>query len=97
MVDDASKRMVFHLHSYVLGKNHGRVDLERQWPKDWWEAVKERFAPRWFLKRWPVRYESVSVHEVVWKVCPHVNLKTPDQRQVHFQWLDGDERRRGKP
>lgn len=25
-------------------------------PADWWEAVKERWAPAWALRRWPVRY-----------------------------------------
>ena len=34
-------------------------------PLDWREALKERFAPAWFLKRWPVRYrfETVKVVE----------------------------------
>src|SRR6266404_2988643 len=27
-----------------------------RYPADWWEAVRERFAPRWWLKRWPVVY-----------------------------------------
>jgi hypothetical protein len=25
-------------------------------PRDWWQAVKERWAPRWALRRWPVVY-----------------------------------------
>lgn len=28
------------------------------WPADWWQHFKLRWAPRWFLGRWPVQYES---------------------------------------
>lgn len=32
------------------------VDVQSvTYPADWWQAVKERFAPPWFLKRWPVK------------------------------------------
>ncbi|MBN1605857.1 MAG: hypothetical protein JW940_04455 [Polyangiaceae bacterium] len=24
-------------------------------PADWWQALKERWAPKWLLRRWPVR------------------------------------------
>lgn len=27
-----------------------------EFPKDWVEAVKERFAPTWLLRHWPVKY-----------------------------------------
>ena len=25
-------------------------------PADWKEAVKQRFAPRWFKRRWPIKF-----------------------------------------
>ncbi len=87
-LEDAGHRLVLNMQSYVLGKRERTIDVERQWPKDWWEAIKLRFAPQWFLKRWPVQYERISIHEVVWRVCPHVDLKMPDQQQSHFQWLE---------
>ena len=38
-----------------------------RYPKDWKEAVKERFFPRWALTRWPVRYtEKVFDARVVY-------------------------------
>lgn len=30
------------------------VEIGVEVPASWWEHVKERFAPRWFLRRWPV-------------------------------------------
>jgi hypothetical protein len=42
----------------------------QRWPADWREAVKERWAPAWALKRWPVRYNTLSLGEVVDKQIP---------------------------
>jgi hypothetical protein len=30
--------------------------IDIAYPKDWKEALKERFAPKWFLKKYPVVY-----------------------------------------
>lgn len=34
-------------------------------PADWWEHVKERFAPAWFLRRWPVRMRTLQAQQVM--------------------------------
>lgn len=39
------------------------IDFQVSYPANWWEAVKERFAPKWFLKRYPVKYETKGVKE----------------------------------
>lgn len=31
------------------------------YPANWWEAVWERWAPKWAQERWPVRYTTVDV------------------------------------
>lgn len=48
------------LFVYDAGATYFSVDLAR-WPADWWQAVKERFAPTWFLNRWPVKWETKEV------------------------------------
>lgn len=35
--------------------------VHAEWPATWWDAVKQRFAPRWFLRRWPARIETLDV------------------------------------
>ena len=30
-----------------------------KYPADWKEALKQRFAPAWFLDRWPVKWTAV--------------------------------------
>ena len=34
------------------------------YPADWKQAIKERFAPRWFKRRWPVVYISYDLAQV---------------------------------
>ncbi len=37
---------------YVQDVEH----ITYEWPKDWWQAVKEHWGPEWFLRRYPVEY-----------------------------------------
>ncbi len=92
-LDHMARQLVLELRSFVLGKRAERIDIEEKWPADWWQAVKDRWAPAWFLKRYPVQYKTLSVHKETMRVCPHVDIKTPEGRQVHFEWLEGDPRR----
>lgn len=35
------------------------------YPATWWQAFKQRFFPRWALKRWPVQLTTVTRPDVV--------------------------------
>lgn len=52
--------MTVKLHAYVWSQPAGEKRVA--FPSDWWEALKQRWFPRWALTRWPVR-----MREVVWK------------------------------
>jgi hypothetical protein len=41
----------------------GTVDSEErhEFPATWWDAVKQRWFPKWALRRWPVNLTVVSV------------------------------------
>ena len=34
-------------------------DHSMEFPENWWEALKDAWAPVWFRKRWPVRKKRV--------------------------------------
>jgi hypothetical protein len=34
---------------------------EIKYPLDWWQAFKERWFPKLFLRRWPVKYHTWKV------------------------------------
>jgi hypothetical protein len=66
----------------VAGTEHRQSFV---YPADWWQAVKERFAPRWFLRRWPVeRIEHTLKVEAYGAVCPHHDDPPP---APHMQFL----------
>lgn len=68
----------------LLGGCVENVDIERRWPSDWWQAFKERWFPKWWLKRWPVNYQTISVHRRIHtRVCPHFAIQ-PGVNHVRF-------------
>ncbi len=55
--------MLLRLDSYVLAMPKQMISIHRKWPKDWWQAFRERWFPHWWLRRWPVQYEELNVEE----------------------------------
>lgn len=54
------------------------------YPKNWWQAFRERWFPMWWLDRYPIK-NNVSVGICVsHNVCPHLPI-TP--QSTHHQWL----------
>jgi hypothetical protein len=58
----------------------GETDYVR-YPADWWEAVKDRWFPRWAKRRWPVRWAKVAQK----RYCPHIDVR--NSPTVHYAWL----------
>lgn len=56
-LDDALNAMVLNLSTFVYGEQR---QITVRTPADWREAVKERFAPKWVLTRWPVKYRDIK-------------------------------------
>jgi len=57
-----------------------------KYPATVWEFFKEKYAPKWFLKRWPVTYETKKIATHIEKnfMCPH--LSVPSQAP-HVYWM----------
>ena len=77
-------RMFGDTHAFFIsGKVYGQRNMKEysfKYPSDWWQAVKERFAPAWYLKKSPVKY---TVHEIsVDAVYPELSkrLKLPKEQ-----------------
>lgn len=42
--------------------------LSYKWPRTWWDAAKERWAPAWAYGRWgldPVQYDTIALHDAI--------------------------------
>lgn len=85
----ASDEILYRLRSYLAGSKSEteRVDQIIRVPLSWWDHVKERFAPKWFLKRWPIQYRTIEIKRVVTitNICPHIEVPNDDRR--HFEVL----------
>lgn len=80
--DEARRRLIHELRVRVFGKRHPEKTVVR-YPADWWEAVKERFAPAWFLNRYPVRFTEVTA--TLDEMYPHLSQSIPKEEVVwHF-------------
>lgn len=59
--DFVKASLITSLYMYFYKRE--RVRREHRFPKTWWDHVKQRFAPAWFLKRWPIA-ETVVTFDV---------------------------------
>lgn len=62
---DAETGMVFVRMSVKLLTSRllsSRVSRVVTVPANPWQHLKQRFAPSWFLARWPVEYEELTIH-----------------------------------
>jgi hypothetical protein len=84
----AADHMTYMIKSFLT--NVKREDTASttlfKYPATPWEFYKEKYAPMWFLKRWPVRYESEEVVTSSVKnfMCPHLVLS---DNYPHAMWL----------
>jgi hypothetical protein len=68
-----SNRVRAQVRGFLWGKTIESHHV--QYPEDWWQAVKERWAPAWCKQRWPVRYKTIDLDlKAVW---PTLRLLVP--------------------
>jgi len=50
--------LVFQWRAVVAGQGLRTI----RYPKDWWQAFKERWLPKIFRKWWPVEYKIIDIY-----------------------------------
>lgn len=50
------EHMMFELCAWLASEKLASIHVK--YPEDWWQAFKERWFPRWLLKRFPVKYHE---------------------------------------
>lgn len=55
--DMTTNEIIYKLEMFVYGELIDEVGVS--YPKDWWQAIKERFAPKWFLSKYPVEHKNI--------------------------------------
>jgi hypothetical protein len=68
--------IVAQVRGYIWGESVEPRTIKH--PRDWWQAFKERWSPRWALRRWPVVY---TVHDISAKVLyPNLRVQLPREK-----------------
>lgn len=58
--DQITATVTAHITAVVTGRRAHPVVVRR--PADWWQAVRERWAPHWWIRRHPVRYTVTEIN-----------------------------------
>jgi hypothetical protein len=66
-----SEELAMLLTAIIVGKEHAET-ITIKTPADWWEMVKERFLPDFWLAYYPVRHKEQVIPVRVFRVCPHL-------------------------
>ncbi len=54
VVEDYTRQWAVEIRRHIYGKQLDQVEVRH--PATWWDATKERWFPRWALRRWPAAY-----------------------------------------
>ena len=59
----------------VLWSNKIREEVQEtiKFPRDWWQAVKERFFPKFLKRKYPVKYQYRDIVFHHFHTCPHID------------------------
>lgn len=57
--NEINRELIRRIKAYVLGFQHEPIKFSMA--ATGWDSIKERFFPKWWLKRWPVRYEAFDI------------------------------------
>ncbi len=105
--DDFRRQLVHRLRCSMLGvkeektvQGEAEITSTLSFPSSWWQHVKLRFAPRWWLRRYPVLITLVDcvLHRTTHvtkthRFCPHLKTE-PYQRHVEFLTYGNENDRR---
>lgn len=76
---DFLRAMVLKLKGYVLSENLERYEIK--YPKDWWEAFKERWFPDRLLKKYPVKYTTEVID--LKALYPKLKVSLPEEHRTY--------------
>lgn len=63
------------------------------YPATWWEHLKQRWFPRWALRRWPVRLTTVERPPVTVRACamfPNVSRRDDPRDYLYVRFVITD-------
>jgi hypothetical protein len=62
-----------------------KVTVPITYPRDWWQAFKERWFSKWLKVKYPVKYHT----EYKYRICPHIDIPWKSGKSLHLKFLVG--------
>ncbi len=88
-IENCAEGLKVDIVAFVAAMPSRRIEINKFWPRDWWQAFRERWFPAWWLNYWPVRYERVWIDRQLYShVCPHLQK---DPEHIHLDFLASGE------
>lgn len=82
--DFALRQLVMSLSARIASLKVENYEFRA--PKDWFEALKERFFPKWVLKKFPVKYRVEKIN--VEALFPKIKMDKEYQSVFIFEKLN---------
>jgi hypothetical protein len=75
--DDFTGNLIVKIRDYIWAEPETK-DLEFKYPETIWEYFKEKYAPRWFRNKFPVKYKVYKTD--IRMVYPEFKKRVPNER-----------------
>ena len=87
--DVVTRNMAVRLIRYIASTD-GRVDTIEHisYPETWWDAFKERWYPKWMLRRWPAEHVERALTLKQVHMCPHLDIPPGNKTHYRFLWKE---------
>lgn len=89
LISYEADRVVFSVRGYLWG-DEPVIQKTVKYPSDWRQAFKERWYPKWLLKKYPVKYTKIEL--VSQTLYPDYRPNLPNERHVRkwriAEWSD---------
>ena len=82
--DHFTQMIVAEITGYILSEDLKRYEFK--WPRDWWQAFKERWFHGWLLERYPVEYmvKVVDIKAIYPDLHKKISMPPNDHRfRIH--------------
>lgn len=84
-VEGCAEGLKVEVVAFVAAMPSKRIEINKEWPRDWWQAFRKRWFPQWWLTRHPVRHDRVYVSQQLYSnVCPHLQK---EETSTHLEFL----------
>jgi hypothetical protein len=97
--DALTQSVIFALRGFVWAEKESVRHQEAKYPRDWWQALKERWFPKWLLDKYPVDYHVITIdvkaiYPTFKQAIPSYESRLIIQRYDDFSsnyWKDGND------